>query len=120
MQDTFLKVFQHLARFEGRSKFSTWLVSITTNTGIQRLRERRPMESLDETFDEEIRPRQLQPWTDNPERLCSRAEMRSLVENCVMSLPAKYRFALILLDLEQLTPQEPTAALGLAIPAIKD
>ena len=119
MQDTFLKAFQHLNAFEGRSKFSTWLVSITTNTGIQRLRERRPMESLDETFDEELRPRQLQPWTDDPERLCSRAEMRSLVENCVMSLPAKYRVALILLDLEQLSLQEAAAALGLGIPAIK-
>ena len=119
MQDTFLKAFQHLSAFEGRSKFSTWLLSITTNTGLQRLRERRPTESLDETFDEELRPRQLQAWTDDPERLCSRAEMRSLVENGVMSLPAKYRVALILLDLEQLSLEEAAAALGLGIPAIK-
>src|SRR5205814_9277489 len=76
MQDTFLKAFQHLAGFEGRSKFSTWLVSITTNTGRQRLRERRPMESLDETHNEEgFCPRQFHAWTDDPERLYSRAEM---------------------------------------------
>ena len=68
LQDTFLKVFQHLAGFEGRSKFSTWLVSIATNTGIQRLRERRPMESLDESSpdDETFRPRQVQAWTGDP------------------------------------------------------
>jgi RNA polymerase sigma-70 factor (ECF subfamily) len=119
MQDTFLKAFQHLAGFEGRSKFSTWLVSITANTGIQRLRERRPMESLDETFDEQLRPRQVQAWTDDPERLYSRAEMRSLVENGVMRLPAKYRLVLILLELEQLPLEEAAAALGLGIPAIK-
>ncbi len=120
MQDTFLKAFQHLAGFEGRSKFSTWLLSITTNTAIQRLRERRPMESLDETSNEEsFRPRQFQAWTDDPERLCSRAEMRSLVENGVMSLPAKYRVVLILLDLEQLSLEEAAAILGLGIPAIK-
>ena len=121
MQDTFLKVFQHLARFEGRSKFSTWLVSITTNTGIQRLRERRPMESLDETgFDEEgFRPRQVQAWTDDPEQLYSEAEMRSLIESGLMKLPAKYRVVVMLRDIEQLSAEDAAVVLGLGIPALK-
>jgi RNA polymerase sigma-70 factor (ECF subfamily) len=121
LQDTFLKVFQHLARFEGRSKFSTWLVSIATNTGIQRLRERRPMESLDEAGSDEegFRPRQVQAWTDDPEQLYSQAEMRSLIENGVMKLPVKYRMVLMLRDIEQLPIEEAAAALGLGIPAIK-
>ena len=121
LQDTFLKVFQHLARFEGRSKFSTWLVSIATNTGIQRLRERRPMESLDEPGSDEegFRPRQVQAWTDDPEQLYSQAEMRSLIENGVMKLPVKYRMVLMLRDIEQLPIEEAAAVLGLGIPAIK-
>jgi RNA polymerase sigma-70 factor, ECF subfamily len=120
MQDTFLKVFQHLAGFEGRSKFSTWLVSIAANTGVQRLRERRPMESLDEGFDEVgFQPRQLQAWTEDPERLYSRVEMRSLIEDGIMRLPVKYRVVLTLLDLEQLPMQEAASALELGIPAIK-
>ena len=121
MQDTFLKAFQHLASFEGRSKFSTWLVSIATNTGIQRLRERRPLESLDESdHDEEgFRPRQVQAWTEDPEQLYSQAEMRSLVENGVMKLPVKYRMVLMLRDIEQLPIEEAASALGLGIPATK-
>ena len=121
MQDTFLKVFQHLARFEGRSKFSTWLVSIATNTGIQRLRERRPMESLDENgFDEEgFRPRQVQAWTDDPEQLYSEAEMRSLIESGLMKLPAKYRVVVMLRDIEQLSAEDAAMILGLGIPALK-
>jgi len=121
MQDTFLKAFQHLGGFEGRSKFSTWLVSIATNTGIQRLRERRPMESLDESGPEEegFRPRQVQAWTDDPEQLYSQAEMRSLIEQSVMKLPAKYRMVLMLRDIEQLPIEEAASALGLGIPAIK-
>jgi RNA polymerase sigma-70 factor, ECF subfamily len=121
MQDTFLKAFQYLAGFEGRSKFSTWLVSIATNTGIQRLRERRPMESLDESgADEEgFRPRQVQAWTDDPEQLYSQTEMRSLIENGVMKLPVKYRMVLMLRDIEQLPIEEAASALGLGIPAIK-
>ena len=121
LQDTFLKAFQHLAAFEGRSKFSTWLLSIAIHTGIQRLRERRPMESLDETgSDAEVfRPRQIQAWTDDPERLYSQAEMRSLIENGVTKLPAKYRVVLMLRDIEQLPIEEAASALGLGIPAIK-
>jgi RNA polymerase sigma-70 factor, ECF subfamily len=121
MQDTFLKVFQHLGGFEGRSKFSTWLVSIATNTGIQRLRERRPMESLDDSGpdDEGFRPRQIQAWTDDPEQLYSQTEMRSLIENGVMKLPVKYRMVLMLRDIEQLPIEEAASALGLGIPAIK-
>jgi RNA polymerase sigma-70 factor (ECF subfamily) len=121
MQDTFLKAFQHLARFEGRAKFSTWLVSIATNTGIQRLRERRPMESLGETSGDEegFRPRQVQAWTDDPEQLYSQAELRSILERGVMKLPAKYRVVLMLRDIEQLSVEETAAALGLGIPAFK-
>jgi RNA polymerase sigma-70 factor (ECF subfamily) len=120
MQDTFLKAFQHLPGFEGRSKFSTWLVTIAMNTGLQRLRERRPTESLDEGFDEEgFRPRQIQAWIDDPERICSRAEMRLLIENAVMGLPSKYRVVLTLMDLEQIPVEEASSILRLGRPAVK-
>jgi RNA polymerase sigma-70 factor (ECF subfamily) len=122
MQDTFLKAFQHLAAFESRSKFSTWLVSIASNTGLQRLRERRPLESLDDDQSdcgEGFRPRQIRAWIEDPEQLYSRTERRSLVENAVMKLPAKYRVVLMLRDMEQLSTEETAAALGLGIPAVK-
>jgi RNA polymerase sigma-70 factor (ECF subfamily) len=121
MQDTFLKAFQHLGDFEGRSKFSTWLVSIASNTGLQRLRERKNLESLDdEGGDEEgFRPRQVCAWTDNPEQVCAKTEMRTLVENGVKQLPPKYRVVLVLRDIEQLSTEEAAAALGLGIPALK-
>ena len=122
MQDTFLKAFQHLPGFEGRSKLSTWLVSIAGNTGIQRLRDRKPWESLDEFgsgSEDGFRPRQVQAWTDDPEQLHSQAETRSLVENGIMKLPAKYRAVVILRDIEQLSAEESAAALNLGIPALK-
>jgi RNA polymerase sigma-70 factor (ECF subfamily) len=122
MQDTFVKAFQHLGEFRGRSKFSTWLVSIASNTALQRLRDRKPMQSLDEDFsegDESFRPRQIRPWTEDPEQLYSRTETRALVEEGVMKLPPKYRVVLMLRDIEQLSIEEAAAALGLGIPALK-
>lgn len=122
MQDTFLKVFQHIGSFERRSKFSTWLLMIATNTGIQRLRERKPLESLDDVrvnAEEEFRPRQVRSWADNPEQMFSKTELRELIEREIMRLPAKYRLVLMLRDIEQLSSEEAAAALGLSIPALK-
>jgi RNA polymerase sigma-70 factor (ECF subfamily) len=48
-QDTFVKAFQKLDSYEGKSKFSTWLYSITYNACISELRKRRiEFKSLDD------------------------------------------------------------------------
>ncbi|HSE18885.1 MAG TPA: peroxidase-related enzyme [Pyrinomonadaceae bacterium] len=118
LQDAFLKAFQHLPAFEARSRFSTWLVRIAINTGLQRLRSRKEFDSLDEDS-EEFRPRNIQAWTDSPEDYYSREELRRLVEKEVMKLPLKYRMALMLRDLEELSTEEAAAALGLSVPGLK-
>jgi len=40
-QDTFIKAYQKIDSYEGKSKFSTWLYSITYNACISELRKRR-------------------------------------------------------------------------------
>jgi RNA polymerase sigma-70 factor (ECF subfamily) len=122
MQDTFLKAFQHIGDFKGRSKFSTWLRSISINVGIQLLRDRKRLQSLDADaadVDDGIPPRQIRAWTDDPEELFSKEEVRTLVESHVMRLPAKYRVVLMLRDIEQLSIEESAAVLGLSVPALK-
>ncbi len=118
LQDAFLKAFQHLPEFEGRARFSTWLVRIALNTGLQRLRGRKDFETLDEDR-EDFRPRRIQAWQENPEESYSREELRKLVEQEVMKLPSKYRVALMLRDLEELSTEEAANALGLTIPGLK-
>lgn len=118
LQDAFLKAFQHLPNFEARSRFSTWLVRIAINTGLQRLRGRKDFDSLDEES-EEFKPRSIQAWTDSPEDYYSREELRKLVEKEVMKLPLKYRVALMLRDLEEVSTEEAAATLGLTVPGLK-
>jgi RNA polymerase sigma-70 factor (ECF subfamily) len=120
MQDTFLKAFEHIGDFQQRSKFSTWLLSIAGNTALQRLRDRKRLEYLDEDGDDpESYPRQARAWEPNPEQSYSQAEQRSLVEAGLMKLPSKYRVVLVLRDIEQLSTEEAATALGLGIPALK-
>ena len=122
MQDALLSAFQHIAGFQGRSKFSTWLVSIARNTAFQRLRGRREVESLDEGEcgeDHDFRPRQVRAWQDNPEQCCSKSEIRQLVEKGISGLPPKYRVVVMLRDVEQLSTDEVARQLGLSVPAVK-
>jgi RNA polymerase sigma-70 factor (ECF subfamily) len=122
MQDVFLSAFKNIAKFEGRSKFSTWLVSIARNTALQRLRNRKKIESLDENVsgeEEEFRPRQVRAWQDDPEVMYSHAEIRQLVEKAIMQLPAKLRVVVMLRDIEQLSTEEVARQVGLSVPALK-
>lgn len=122
MQDAFLSAFKHIGGFQGRSKFSTWLVTIARNAALQQLRSRRNIESLDESDtaeDGEFRPRQVAAWQENPEQSHSKAEMRDLVEKGLLQLPPKYRVIVMLRDIEQLSTDEVARQLGLSIPAVK-
>jgi RNA polymerase sigma-70 factor (ECF subfamily) len=119
-QEVFLKAFENIGRFQGRSKFSTWLTSIAINTGTELLRQRKPSESLAEMEDDEgFRPRQVQKWEDNPEQMCSASQVNDLVREAVLRLPEKYRVAVLLRDINQLSTEEAAAALELSIPALK-
>ena len=122
MQDTLLSAFKHIGGFQGRSKFSTWLVSIARNAALQGLRGRRNMESLDQNDsqeDRDFRPRQIAAWQENPEQNHSKSEIRELVERGLLQLPAKYRIIVMLRDIEQLSADDVARQLGLTVPAVK-
>src|ERR1700688_5159082 len=63
MQESFLKAYEHLDGFQGNSRFYTWLVRISVNQALMKLRKRRPnVVSLDEEVDtgEDMVPREVE------------------------------------------------------------
>jgi RNA polymerase sigma-70 factor, ECF subfamily len=124
MQNTFLKAYQHIREFHGESKFSSWLTRIAMNEGLEILCRRRSKSNKglvewDAEDEETFQPRNIRPWEEDPERQYSRAEVREIVEKEIMKLPAKYRVAVMLRDLEHLDTQEAAAALGLNVATLK-
>ena len=122
VQTAFLKAFQHLDQFQGASRFSTWLTRIALNEGLGKLRERGRLESLDACEDDEemgFMPKNVRAWDDDPEVLRSRAQAKELVEREILKLPAKYRVAVVLRDIQQIPAEEAAQILGLGVPTLK-
>jgi RNA polymerase sigma-70 factor (ECF subfamily) len=53
LQNTFLKAFQHLKEFEGRSSLSTWLYRIASNEALMLLCKHRPEITLSDFMPED-------------------------------------------------------------------
>ncbi|MGH9314150.1 MAG: peroxidase-related enzyme [Vicinamibacterales bacterium] len=121
LQGAFLKAYQHLREFEGRSSFSSWLTRIAINEALQRLRAqgRAGITEDGPEVGEAFRPREIEAWDDNPEQRYSKKELRELVEREILKLPAIYRTAVVLRDLEQLSTDQAAAALGIEVTTLK-
>lgn len=123
LQDAFLKAYENLDRFQGNSKFYTWLVRIAVNEALMKLRKRKSDRTLplDEPVDtgEETVQREIAVWEGNPEQKYSQEELHNILEDAIQSLAPAYRTVFVLRDVEELSTEETAAALELSIPAVK-
>jgi RNA polymerase sigma-70 factor (ECF subfamily) len=121
VQSAFLKAYENLARFRGQARFATWLTRIAINEGLERRRRRGRTAPLEGEAGEAepLRPRSVEAWAEDAEKLYRRQELRELVERELMRLPVKYRLVVVLRDLEQLPGREVAAALGLGLATMK-
>ena len=115
-QEAMLKAFRGFARFEGRSKFSTWLYSIATHVCLDALRARRDAVSLDVLRESGWEMPDEEP--EAYERL-EEGERRRLLKAALGELPPDFRAALTLIDLQGLSYQEAAEALALPLGTVK-
>jgi RNA polymerase sigma-70 factor, ECF subfamily len=114
-QDAFLQVFRKIQTFRGESAFSTWLHRLAVNTVLMRLRKKKVTElPLDddtrgEEFDE---PRKEIGIHDL--RLAGSLDRLNL-KRALAHLPAGYRRAFLLHDVEGYEHNEIAALLGCSI-----
>ena len=123
VQEAFLKAYQNLATFRGDSKFSTWLIRITVNQSIMKLRKQRATReaSLDEDFQAEgnILPIEVTDWAPNPEQLYWASELRDILIKCLKELNPILRTVFVLRDIEGLTIDQTVEVLRVSETAVK-
>jgi RNA polymerase sigma-70 factor (ECF subfamily) len=124
LQNTFLKAFQHVDQFEGRSSLSTWLYRIASNEALMQLRKRHPETtfsdiSVEDDEEQNYDPVQLTDWPSLPEEELLSAEARTTLDHAIEHLPEKLRIVFVLRDIEDLSIQETSQVLGLSETAVK-
>jgi len=124
LQNTFLKAFQHVDKFEGRSSLSTWLYRIASNEALMLLRKRHPETTfsdipLDDEDDQNIDPVQIADWCCLPEEELLSSEGRTTMDRAVEHLPETLRIVFVLRDIEDLSILETSQVLGLSETAVK-
>jgi RNA polymerase sigma-70 factor (ECF subfamily) len=121
-QEAFLNSFKHLAEFEGNSRFYTWLVRITVNQALMKLRKRRPNQvSLDSPLenDDDLLPREVEDWGPSPEEQYSQKQLASILSEAISQLEAPFRIVFQLRDVEDLSTLETAQVLGISVPSVK-
>jgi len=123
VQETFIKAFRNLDKFEGRSKVSTWLYRIATNEALMMLRKRKDgITHIDEgieTDEGETMPIQIVDWCCLPEKEIMSDETRQMLKKAAMQLSDANRAAFLLRDVEGLSTQDAATALDISESALK-
>jgi RNA polymerase sigma-70 factor (ECF subfamily) len=123
LQETFIKTFQHIGTFDGRSSLSTWLYRIATNEALMFLRKKRPefvsVEEPAEAESEEQDPLQIVDFCCMPEEELMSAEAQAQLDRAIDELPASLRIVFVLRDLQGLSTRETAEVLDLSEMAVK-
>lgn len=124
LQDTFIKAYHALPKFQGQSKISTWLYRIATNEALMFLRKKRPdlvsVEAPQYTeADDVTKPMQIVDWCCLPENELISDEAREQLERSITQLPESLKLTFILRDIEGLSTRETAEILEVSETAVK-
>jgi RNA polymerase sigma-70 factor (ECF subfamily) len=114
LQDAYIAAYRSLDRFRGDSTLSTWLSRLVLNECFGRLRRgaRRqkvipmvsPTQEMDAVAEEE---------SELPDQVLARAQMRTLLERKLDTLPEAFRLVFVLRSVEELSVEETAQTLGI-------
>lgn len=109
-QEAMIAVVRGLPRFDGRSRFSTWVYRVATNACLDELRrrKRRPVVGLPEYDGTPI-----EIVDDSGPGVGEQVADRLLVDEALATLPEDFRAAVVLRDLCQLDYAEIAEVLGI-------
>lgn len=105
-QEAFLKIYRNINKFDGRSKLSTWIYRVASNTCLDELKKRKRhienTKSLDEEFDtaEDKIVFEIKDGKPLPDEQLENAELREVLNKAVAELSEQHKSVLVLRDIE--------------------
>ena len=124
VQETFIRVYRHLHRFDQSKKFSTWVYTIASNLAKNELRNRsrNPLvlfQTIRKSWEADHRPLEWEDNTYRPDDLFRKRHLRHLVESAVSELPEHHRTVFVLREMEGKTYEEIAEITGCNLGTVK-
>src|SRR5262245_45481721 len=116
MQEAYVNAYTHLAQFDRRAKFSTWLTKIAVHEALARARRRGRYSSLDDRSLENRMPTLSSP---DPERQAFGREIGAFIEAAVDNLADGYREVFVLREVQGMSTAETAEVLGVSEDVVK-
>jgi RNA polymerase sigma-70 factor, ECF subfamily len=118
VQETFVRVYLHRARFRPAARFSTWLYTIATNRARNMRRARRAECALDEIASIDSLASMADPAAMAAEQMALQ-EQAEEVRQAVLALPEELRAPLVLFEFDNLSQAEIAEILGCTRKAVE-
>ena len=123
LQETVLRAYRFFHQFEPGTNCRAWLLTILFNNfrnGYRRSSREQPAASAEE-FRQRLETESLRsdPTGRDPEAILAEAGVDRRVQNALAALPAEFREALLLVDVQELSYQEVSAVLKVPIGTVK-
>jgi len=124
VQETFVRVYRHLHRFDQTKKFSTWIYTIASNLAKNELRNRsrNPLvlfQTIKKNWDADHRPLEWEDTQYKPDDLFRKRHLREKVDEAVKLLPQHHRIVFVLRELEGKTYEEIAEITGCNLGTVK-
>jgi RNA polymerase sigma-70 factor, ECF subfamily len=121
VQETFLRAYKQLDRYEARSSFATWLFRIASNYSLDLIRMRKRHEDKRERGSDEERDilQNIAVDAPGPERMAYGTQVRDRVNAALDELSPQERTAFVLRHFEGLSIEEIGVSLGTGTNATK-
>jgi RNA polymerase sigma-70 factor, ECF subfamily len=113
-QETFIRAYQALARFDGRSEPYTWFYRITINLSLNRIRSRKTARTTHDTDDPRLEGLLIDrsPGSDDPGSAAQRRELYDALCDGIDKLSETLRTTLIVVCVDGRSHEDASAILG--------
>ncbi|MDQ2824948.1 MAG: sigma-70 family RNA polymerase sigma factor [Verrucomicrobiota bacterium] len=120
-QDSFVKAWKSIKRFQGKSSFYTWIYRIVMNVTIDWLRKKQ-IKGAGAEFDDSVQLKEIDPASKTvpkadalPYEHMQRTEIRAQIDNAIAQLSPEHRAVILMKETEGMQYHEISETLGCSI-----
>ena len=123
-QETFIKVYKNLKKFEQKSAFSTWVYRIAVNTcknvlSSSSYKRKMKMIQIDKPLNEKGKKLEISDRSFNPDKIFEKNEKQRKIQEAINKLPPKQKVLVILREIEGKPYEEISNITGMKLGTVK-